>query len=91
MESCTSYRPWHDKKKRLKGENYGNPDYLFYRPGATISRINQAVGFRLLTKFGETGVVNLGKAVPILGGIIGGAVDEVEIQVIRKVAINTFL
>jgi len=35
--------------------------------GKTIIAINQKVGFRLLTKFGETGVVNLGKAVPIVG------------------------
>lgn len=33
----------------------------------TITAINQKVGFKLLTKFGEKGVINLGKAVPILG------------------------
>ncbi|WP_354679347.1 EcsC family protein, partial [Cupriavidus plantarum] len=36
--------------------------------GATLIKINQMVGFRLLTKFGTTGVINLGKAVPLLGG-----------------------
>ena len=30
----------------------------------TIVAINQKVGFRLMTKFGEKGVINLGKAVP---------------------------
>ena len=35
--------------------------------GKTITAINQKVGFRLLTKFGEKGVINLGKAVPLLG------------------------
>ena len=36
---------------------------------------NQALGFRLVTKFGETGVVNLHKAIPIVGGAIGGCFD----------------
>jgi hypothetical protein len=43
--------------------------------GKTIMQINQKVGFRLVTKFGEKGIVNLGKAVPIIGGIIGGILD----------------
>ena len=33
--------------------------------GKTITAINQKVGFRLLTKFGEKGVINLGKAIPL--------------------------
>ena len=36
-------------------------------PGKTITAINQKVGFRFVTKFGETGIVNLGKVVPVLG------------------------
>jgi hypothetical protein len=45
----------------------------------------------LLTKFGQTGAVNLGKAVPILGGIIGGTFDSVSTKIIGKVAIKSFL
>ena len=41
-------------------------------PGKTITAINQKVGFRFVTKFGETGIVNLGKVVPVLGAFIGG-------------------
>ena len=37
--------------------------------GETIKSINKAVGFRLVTKLGEKGVVNLGKAVPLVGGL----------------------
>lgn len=59
--------------------------------GATITKINQAVGFRLLTKFGQTGAVNLGKAIPFVGGVIGGTVDSVATKTIGKVSINTFL
>ena len=44
--------------------------------GKTLVKINQAVGFRLVTKFGEKGVINLGKAVPAIGGLIGGSMDS---------------
>lgn len=59
--------------------------------GATLTKINQAVGFRLLTKAGETGLINLGKTVPILGGLVGGAFDGVTTNTIGNVAIKTFL
>ena len=44
-------------------------------PGRTFIEINKKVGFRLLTKFGEKGVINASRAVPLLGGLIGGGVD----------------
>ena len=44
-------------------------------PGRTFIEINKRVGFRLLTKFGEKGVINAGRAVPLLGGLVGGGVD----------------
>ncbi|MBF0234565.1 MAG: EcsC family protein [Desulfamplus sp.] len=59
--------------------------------GATLTKINQAVGFRLLTKFGQTGAINLGKAVPIIGGVIGGTIDSITTKTIGKVATNTFI
>lgn len=59
--------------------------------GKTIVAINQKVGFRLLTKFGEKGVINLGKAVPLVGGIIGGTVDSVATNTIGKIARDTFI
>lgn len=55
-------------------------------PGEVIKRINRAVGMRLVTKFGETGVVNLGKMVPLVGGMIGGAFDVGSTKTIAKVA-----
>jgi hypothetical protein len=57
----------------------------------TIKRINQAVGFRLLTKFGQKGIVNLGKAVPIIGGVIGGGVDLASTKAIGKISTKVFL
>lgn len=43
--------------------------------GAALIRINQAVGFRLVTRAGTTGVVNLSRLVPIIGGAVSGSVD----------------
>ena len=42
-----------------------------------ILRINRMVGFNLIAKFGGKGVIKLGKAMPLLGGVIGGAIDGV--------------
>lgn len=57
----------------------------------TIKRINQAVGFRLITKFGTKGVVNLGKVIPVVGGIIGGGIDSVSTKTIGKIAEKVFI
>jgi len=59
--------------------------------GKTIVAINQKVGFRMLTKFGSKGAINLGKAVPLVGGIVGGAFDTVTTDIIGKVAKKTFI
>lgn len=59
--------------------------------GATLIKINKAVGFRLLTKFGSTGIINLGKAVPILGGLVGGAFDSVTTNTVGNIARNLFI
>lgn len=60
-------------------------------PGEIIKSINKAVGFRLVTKFGEKGVVNLGKTVPLVGGFIGGTVDGVGTNIIGKTAKKVFI
>lgn len=59
--------------------------------GKTITAINQKVGFRLLTKFGEKGAINLGKAVPLLGGIIGATFDSLATNTIGNIARDTFI
>jgi len=58
--------------------------------GKVIIQINQKVGFRLVTKFGEKGIINLGKAVPILGGLIGGTVDVLSTNIIGNTARDLF-
>lgn len=59
--------------------------------GKTITEINKKVGFRLLTKFGEKGVINLGKVVPIVGGIIGATFDALSTNTIGNIARDEFL
>lgn len=59
--------------------------------GEIVKQINQKVGFRLFTKFGEKGIVNFGKAIPVVGGIIGGLFDTVSTNTIGNVARDTFL
>lgn len=60
-------------------------------PSAALTKINQAVGFRLVTKFGQTGVVNLGKAVPAVGGFVGAGFDYFTTRAIAKKAYKTFI
>lgn len=57
----------------------------------TIFAINKLVGFRLLTKFGEKGAINLGKMIPLVGGVIGGAFDGISTNVVGNVARKTFV
>ena len=59
-------------------------------PGRMLIEINKKVGFRLLTKAGERGIVNFTKAVPIIGGLVGGTVDAIACQVVGKFAKKCF-
>lgn len=60
-------------------------------PGSVFTKINQRVGFRLITKFGEKGVINVGKLIPVAGGVIGGAFDVASTTVIARNAIDLFI
>ena len=60
-------------------------------PIEIIKEINKKVGFRLITKFGEKGVINLGKCIPIVGGVIGGTIDAVGTRTIGKTAKKVFV
>lgn len=59
--------------------------------GNVIKKINQAIGFRLVTKAGSTGLINLTKMVPFLGGVVGGAFDATVTNTIGNVARNIFI
>ncbi len=57
----------------------------------TLLLINQRVGFRLLSTYGTKGMINLSKAIPLVGGIIGGSIDIVSTNLIGNLARNAFL
>lgn len=59
-------------------------------PGKVLTKINQKVGFRFMTKFGTKGVVNVGKMVPGVGAVIGGGLDFAEAKIIADRAYKWF-
>ncbi len=59
--------------------------------GKVTSKINKIVGYRLLTKFGEKGSINLVKCVPIVGGVIGCAFDACATGAVGKAAKSVFI
>ena len=59
-------------------------------PGKILTEINKKVGFRLITKGGEKGVINLTKCIPVVGGVVSGAVDVVSCRVVGKCAVKMF-
>jgi hypothetical protein len=60
-------------------------------PGAALVKINQAIGMRLLTKGGTTGIVNFSRLLPFVGGVIGGTLDGVVTGGIANVARRVFV
>jgi hypothetical protein len=44
-----------------------------------------------MTKFGETGIINLGKVVPVVGGFVGGGIDVASTRIIGKNAYKIFV
>lgn len=60
-------------------------------PGKVLTKINQKVGFRFITKFGSKGIVNLGKMLPGVGDIVGGGLDFIETKVIAERSYKWFM
>ena len=59
-------------------------------PGKVLIEINKKVGFRLLTKAGEKGIINLIRIVPVVGGFVTGGFDAAACRTVGKVAHNIF-
>ena len=59
-------------------------------PGKMLIETNKKVGFRLLTKFGTKGAINLVRIVPLAGGVIGGSVDGAACYVVGRRAKRLF-
>lgn len=78
---------------REAGVQFGNKlaiSTLKKLPGTLLTKINQKVGFRFLTKFGSKGVVNLVKLVPLVGGAVGGGLDFAGTKLIAARAMKVF-
>lgn len=56
-----------------------------------MTRINYLVKLRLLAKTGRIGFVGFGKAVPLLGGLVGGAIDAFSTQSVGNAARKLFI
>jgi hypothetical protein len=56
-----------------------------------IARINRKMGFQMVAKFGQKGVIKLGKAIPLVGGVIGAMIDAVSTNVVGNAARDTFI
>jgi hypothetical protein len=59
-------------------------------PGRVLIEINKTIGFRLLTKAGEKGVINLTKLVPLVGAPVGAAFDGFGCRTIATFALKMF-
>lgn len=66
-------------------------EYLGSIPGKLLVELNKQVGLRLLTKAGTSGVVNLTKFIPLVGGVIGGTVDQWYCSQVGRAAKKMFL
>jgi hypothetical protein len=44
-------------------------------PGPALMAVNKGIGFRLLTQVGKKSLTRFGKAVPLVGGVVGAGVD----------------
>ncbi len=60
-------------------------------PGKVLIEINKKIGFRLITKAGEKGVVNLMRMVPLVGGVVGGTFDGLFVNGCGKTAKEVFV
>ena len=56
-----------------------------------LKKINNVVGSRFITKNGSKGMINLTKAVPVVGGLVGAAFDAGSTKIIGSVAKNLFI
>jgi hypothetical protein len=59
-------------------------------PGSALRAINRTVGMRLITRFGTTGVFNLSKCIPIVGGLVGAGVDSAATYGLAQAAKSVF-
>lgn len=57
----------------------------------TINQINKSIGMKLITNISEKSVASFSKCIPLIGGIIGGAIDGITCNTVGNVAKRTFI
>jgi uncharacterized protein (DUF697 family) len=55
-------------------------------PGRALVELNKRIGLRLLTRVGQRSVSNFSRLVPILGGVVGGAMDALVCRTVGRTA-----
>lgn len=55
-----------------------------------IMQINKRVGFRLITKAGSKGLINVSKMIPVIGGIVSGTYNWNEVAIFANIAKTVF-
>lgn len=55
------------------------------------TKVIEKVSTKLVSQVGEKGITSLGKAIPVLGGVVGGSFDAVTTRIVGKVAKNIFI
>ncbi|HEX9208707.1 MAG TPA: EcsC family protein [Steroidobacteraceae bacterium] len=59
-------------------------------PGRALVEINKRIGARLLAKVGQRVVLRFPRAVPVLGGVVGGALDAAVCRMVGRTAKSLF-
>lgn len=56
-----------------------------------MTSVNKSIATKLAAKLGTKGMAGLSKAVPLLGGVVGGTMDLVSTKIVAKVAYDKFI
>jgi uncharacterized protein (DUF697 family) len=59
-------------------------------PGRALVEINKRIGARMLTTVGQRVVLKFPRAVPILGGVVGGSLDAMVCRLVGRTAKSLF-
>ncbi len=60
-------------------------------PGRILTKVNQKIGGRIITKYGATGIIRLIDLVPVLSGVVSGGVNYMGAKKIGEITLNEFL
>ncbi len=74
----------------LKLENKLTQRAVDQIPGRALVEINKRIGARLLAKIGQRVVLRFPRAVPLVGGVVGGALDATVCRIVGRTATALF-